>query len=140
MPQIVLFDEGKERILDWKTTEFVAAGIKMRLFKNNHTVVRGDTIAAYTTATFSGYADKTIGAWGAAALVGAGPQARAEAGLQTWTPSDALAGCDVYGYIVFDPADNTVLWGENDPNAPVRVGDDLRPYSVLPRLTEDTAP
>lgn len=139
MAQIVLANAGKVRILDWKRAEFAAAGIKIRLFKNNVAVAAGTAIGGYTTATFSGYADKTIGAWGAAALIG-GTVARIEAALQTWTPTDALAGCDIYGYIVFDPADNTVLWGENDPNAPVRVGDDLRPYSVLPRLTEDTAP
>ncbi len=64
---LVVCDNGKQTLLT-QLLAWLNANTRLRLFQNNHTPVHGDTAAAYTEASFPGYAFIALTAWGAVTL------------------------------------------------------------------------
>lgn len=135
---IQLAQQGKVRILEQKVAAWEGIPIKVRLYQNNYTPAPGGgfTLATFVQATFDGYADQDLDAWGVPALVGSAGYV--EHAVVTWTPTGTTTPNTIYGYVVYDPTDNTVLWAERHPAGGITVGGDLVPYSVMPTMLEET--
>lgn len=62
MPEYVVPDEGEPFLLKYLVTAAITPNesLVLRLFKNDYTPARDSTLASYVTATFGGYADRTL--------------------------------------------------------------------------------
>jgi hypothetical protein len=117
-------DEG----LDIMIPAYVAANdIKIKLFCNNHTPVRGDGVAQYTEAVGGGYALKTLTANTHSVDTGATPHDI------SWTPQTftftgpLTTNGTVYGYFITNSAGTKLLWAQllDAPFTPINNGDNL---------------
>ena len=87
-------------------------GAKLHLFKNAYTPTRGDTVASFTPADFTGYATSAALVWGAPYTDPAnGPQVVANA-VQFTSTGPFLVGNDIYGVYCTDAAGTTLLFAE----------------------------
>lgn len=114
---IIVPSEELVRSLDDYLGLLNSAGVVIRLFSNNHTPVIGDTVAAYTEATFSGYSSQTVGAWGGAVF--SSSKARSTATTpRTFTNSTGAVGNTIYGYYVTDAGGSDLVFAHRPDNGP----------------------
>jgi len=111
-----------------------AAGLKVRLFKNNYTPVAGSVIGSFTEANFSGYTPGSLGTLGAATTV-SGRASTTAATANTWTKSGAT-GNDIYGYYVTDAGGTVLYWAERGSAAPYSMNTNGEGLSVTPTVTQ----
>lgn len=85
------------------------ATCKMRLFTNNVTLVATNTLADFTSAAWTGYADVTLGTMAPATLVGGKAQTQPNTPPTfTFTSGGSVT---YYGWLIFDPAGAPTLIG-----------------------------
>src|SRR5581483_9867173 len=107
-------------------------GYKLHLFSNNVTVTDTTLIGSLTESTFGGYAAAVVSGWSAAAN-DASNGAFTQASLVTFTPTGAGLPANIYGYYFTDAAGSpTLLWAQNDPNAPVVLSNTSQSYTITP--------
>lgn len=123
----VFCQTGWKAILDHAVSDNLLK--RIRLFKNNHTPVNGDTAAAYTEADFSGYSGFQALTW-AAAVINGSVQGEIDATQVTWTHNGGATSNTVYGIYVTDAAD-VLTYAERFP-APVTMASngDAIPYTA----------
>jgi hypothetical protein len=136
MPALVNSEEGLKFVLNAITGAFNSGGVKLRLFKNNHTPVEGDTIGNYTEADFSGYAAVAIGPWNAATYSSGSASASATSS-QTFTNSTGAVGNDIYGYYVTDAGNTTLYFAQIASTVPIDMNTALQSLTVQPVYTTD---
>lgn len=108
-------------------------GLKIKLYKNNHTPADADTVADYTEADFDGYASKNLTAFGAAFL-NASNKGETDHTILTWTDTGAVTPNSIYGYYV-TTAGGALLWAEKLSNGPITMQANGDQYSVIPAFT-----
>ena len=126
---IVLSDVGADEFLaiilnDTRT----GTGFVLRLFTNSITPADTDVVGAYTEASGSGYAAKTLAKSGWTITTGNDPSDGVYA-QQTFTFTGPLAGsATVYGYYVTDTTGAILLWAERFPASltPYNNGDNVK--------------
>lgn len=94
-------------------------GLSLRLFQNNIVPADDDVTADYTVATFSGYANSTVPAFGAA--VPDGDDALATATPVAFVHNGGGVSNDIYGYYIVDGGGLLVL-ADRFAGAPVNIG------------------
>lgn len=96
--------EALKRILNDATPD----NLKLKLYTNNKTPAKADTVANYTESTATGYAAKTLTGtdWTYASNAGV---TTASFAAQTFTYTAAET---VYGYYVTNNAGTTLMWAE----------------------------
>jgi len=121
--------------LGWQSiwNDFVAAQrLKtIKLFQNNYVPLLTDVVAAYTEATFSGYASQTL-AWGSAFINGS-IQAEIDATPLTFTRSAGATSNTIYGIYVIDNA-GVLTYAERFP-APVSMSSAGDAITYTPKAT-----
>jgi hypothetical protein len=128
---LVVADQGKLDMLAPVAT-FLGANATLHLYQNNHTPLHGDTAAAYTEATFSGYAGIPLTSWGTPYL-SADFHAWIDEVLRTWTCTASSPANTIYGYYVLG-AGGRLLWAELAATS-VAINAAGQTYSVLPRFS-----
>lgn len=128
-------DNGVSKILGVKRTYLNSCSL--RLFVNNHAPVHGDTVAAYTEASFAGYAALTPLSFGAPSVDGTGKGTIADAS-HTWTATGAGLPQTVYGYYVTDP-DGSLVYAEANGGGFI-IGAAGVSYSVQLNVTDKVDP
>ncbi len=127
MSAIVMADEGIEIIMGtFFNNSPSAQDLKLKLFVNNYTPVRGMTMASFTEASGGGYAEKTLsnGSW----TIEANIPRDAKYANQTWTFIGAIdGGATIYGYYITNNSENKVIWAQriDTPFTPENNGDEL---------------
>ena len=111
-------------------------GAFLRLYVNAHTPVEGDTVAAYTEATYPGYAGVSMLGWSSAYL-NVGGKAQVDHAMVTFTAGLIVTPEDVYGIYVTDGAGN-LLYAEEDPAGPVNINTPGQTYTYTPAVTGNT--
>lgn len=87
-------------------------GAKVHLYQNSYTPQRGDTVANYTTADFSGYAASAVIAWGTPYSDPVnGPQVVGDS-KQFTSSGGSFVGNTIYGVYVTDTAGTGLLYAE----------------------------
>ena len=122
---MVWADEGLDVLIP---PYLVANDIKVKLFCNNHTPVRGDSVASFTEAAGGGYAAKTLGANTHTVDSGSTPHDISWS-PQTFTFTGPLTtNTTIYGYFVTNSAGTKVLWAQllDTPFVPANDGDNLQ--------------
>src|SRR6266436_3665549 len=114
---LVVCDNGKQTLLT-QLLAWLNANTRLRLFQNNHTPVHGDTAAAYTEASFPGYAFIALTAWGAVTLTADFHALTTEA-LETFASTGSSPVNTIYGYYITDLT-GALLWAELAP-APITI-------------------
>lgn len=108
----------------------------MKLFSNNFTPVATDTLGAFTVPADTGLLLGKTPVFAVATLNGLN-EGELIAPTLTWTASFSAGALTIYGYFVYDPADNTVVYSERAV-APFPVTAAGQTYSVTPRKVMDT--
>jgi hypothetical protein len=103
-------------------------GLSLRLFQNNITPADDDVTGDYTVATFSGYANSTVPAFGAAVPDGA--DAVATATSVVFLHNGGGVSNDIYGYYVVDGG-GLLVYADRFAGAPVNIGPG-EAYVVVP--------
>ena len=124
---------GEQKLLDVIRTG-IFNNATLRLFQNNITPADGDTLATYSVATFTGYANITLNAWGAVFTNGAG-KAETDETVRTFTQTGTAVTNTIYGYFVVAADGTTLLYAERNPAGGVAMDTTGKTYSVLPRFT-----
>jgi hypothetical protein len=125
--------DGAKQLLLTQLLSWLNANTRLRLFQNNHTPVHGDTAAAYTEASFPGYAFTALTSWGAVYLT-ADFHAFTDEVLRTFTATGSSPANTIYGYYITDLT-GALLWAELAPAA-VTINASGQTYSVLPRFSD----
>lgn len=128
---LVVVDTGKLDLLG-ALTSWLNANTVLRLFQNNHAPLHGDTISAFTEATFAGYAAINLGSWGGAYL-SADFHGWADETLRTFTSTGGSPVNTIYGYFI-TKGSSDLLWAEVAA-VPVTINAAGQVYQVLPRLS-----
>jgi len=116
-------------------SRLLAVNTSLRLFKSNTTPAEADTLATYTEADFTGYSAITLtgGSW----TVTPGAPTSAAYTQQTFTSSAGSQNQNVYGYVVVDSSDNTLLWAERFSDGPYNIANISDNIRVTPTITAD---
>lgn len=122
---------GWKAILDAATAANVMK--RIRLFKNDHTPVSGDTVGAYTEADFDGYPGFTALTW-AAAFVNATPAGETDATNIVWTKSAGATGNTIYGVYITDGS-NVLTYAERFA-APILMTSTGAAIDYTPKVTD----
>lgn len=85
------------------------ATLKMRLFTSNTTPSLTDTLATYTAAAWSSYADVVLGTMAAATLVGG--KAQTAPNVPPVFTNTSGSPVTYYGWLLFDPSGTPTLIG-----------------------------
>lgn len=130
---IVVADAGIDIMLP---AYFAASDVKLKLFCNNYTPVRGMTAGSFTEAAGGGYAAITLthGNWTEESNT---PRDLIYA-QQTFTFTGALTtNPTIYGYYITTSNDATVLWAQllDSTFTPANNGDNLK---ITPKLQAST--
>lgn len=123
-------DDGELRLLTMIQQTLGSSGSTLHLFVNDHVPADADLNAAYTEASFPGYASQAL-AW--AAPTNPAGVAQMTAPAKTWTATGASPQ-QVYGYMVRTQT-GFLLWAERDPNAPINMTVAGNSYTVVPVFT-----
>lgn len=87
--------------------------LRIALFVNDYHPLATSRWYDFQEATFGGYAQQLLDEWALPYLL-AGPLAKTEACVKTWTYNGAPPGQTVYGYYVLTPQ-SWVAWAERGP-------------------------
>lgn len=130
----ILMDDACKALVDAMSGHAAfPAGIKLRLFSNNHVPSNADTIASYTEATFAGYLAISLADPGASTVTGHVASATFAAATFTCTSGSQ----NVYGWYLTDTAGTKLYYAQADPAAPVTVSSaGLNTYTVTVTLSE----
>lgn len=130
MPQIIT-NSGERKLLE-RALKGPSPALKLGLFGNNATISPTVLKTAFTAPTFAGYADHDLPANGwAAAATNTDGQGDISHAQKSWNYTGATNQL-IYGYYVYDPADNAVLWA-NKFDTPRQVVD-AGGIDITPRL------
>lgn len=112
-----------------------AENLVLRLYQNNVTPAETDAAAAYTVATFTGYADITLtpASW----TVTEGAPTEAAYPQQTWTSSAAQTLQNIYGYYLTRVTSGRIAWAERFPSGPYGIANNGDNVKVTPKYTYD---
>ena len=124
-------DVGENLILEMIVNKTAAQNLDLWLFQSNTTPAEGDTLATYTEATFSGYAEIALtgASWGAAS---GGTIAYAQ---QTFTHDGGGTSNSIYGYLLQQTTSTTLLWVERDGSAPFTMDTNGDNIKVTPTIS-----
>jgi hypothetical protein len=124
-------DVGENKALEAIVNKTAPETLILRLYVNNITPSDTDTLATFTQATFSGYAQISLtpATWGAAAAGVITYSAQ-----QTFTCSGAATD-DVYGYFVIQTTSTVLMWAERDASAPFAVRNSGDAIKITPSLS-----
>lgn len=132
---IVIPNGGEAIVLEYLVNKDAPEDLVLRLFQNDVTPAEADTTAAYTEATFTGYASKTLaGASWATTLGAPSDVAFAE---QTFASTANQAVQNIYGYYYVRATTLDLVGAERFTNAPFAIqnnGDEIR---ITPQITAD---
>lgn len=123
-------DEGENYALEAFVGKTTATAPIVCLYKNNITPSDTDTVATFTEATFSGYANITLAgaSWNAAS--GGTITYSAQ---QTFTCSGAATD-DIYGYFIKSTTSSKCLWAERDAAAPFAIRNSGDTVKITPTI------
>lgn len=79
----------------------------LRLYKNDYTPVSGSTLASFTQANFTGYADQAVTDFGVVYDNGAN-EAETDTGVHTFSCTGTAVSNDIYGWVLFDAANKVI--------------------------------
>lgn len=107
------------------------------LFINNHIPTDADVFADYVEAGYQGYAEQTTSAWSPSAIVA--NQGLTQAATLVFLCTGPATPQDIYGYGVYLPGPNTLLWAELFQPGPLpmhNLGDTIIITPVLTSASE----
>ncbi len=107
------------------------ATLLLKLFSNNYTPVAASVAGSFTSATFTGYAIKTLSAagWNAATTV-AGKGVAVYGTAQTWASTSSET---IYGYFIVGGSSGILYWAETFASPrPIASGDTI---SITPQIS-----
>lgn len=105
------------------------------LFQSNTTPAEGDTLATYTEATFTGYANVTL--TGASWTVTGGAPSSAAYAQQTFTSSAGSQNQNVYGYFLKRLSSGDLVYAERFSDGPYNIVNNGDAIKVTPTITCD---
>ena len=107
---IVIPDVGKVRILEWLLEATDPAALKVGLFLNDETIDADSVYGDFTLTVTEGLSHKVLaeGSW---TVGSADPATATYDAEQSWTSTGATH--TLYGYLIWDDTDDTIMWGEN---------------------------
>jgi len=105
-------DVGEARLLGWAINNVTQQDLEMYLYTNIYTPVEGSTDGNFTIPLDEGLEAKTLtaGNWTVATAGGTTSATYQSGSPQTWTFTDD--SYTIYGYVVRDANDDTVIWAE----------------------------
>ena len=112
-----------------------AENLVLKLFQNNITPAETDAAAAYTVATFTGYANITLTA--ASWTVTEGAPSEAAYPEQSFISSAAQASQSIYGYNLTRVTSGRIAWAERFPAGPYAIANLNDTIKVTPKYTYD---
>lgn len=132
---IVIPNGGEVLALGFLVNKSVPENLKLRLFESNTTPAETDTIATYTTATFTGYADITL--TGASWTVTAGAPSTAAYAEQTFTSTAGGQAKSVYGYVYLRLTTGDIVGAERFTDGPYSIVNNGDAVKITPSITAD---
>ena len=126
---------GVQEMLKRALNVSATGDVKLHLYQNDVTPGESDTVATYTEATWTGYAEKTLtgGSW---TVTNADPS-EASYAQQTYTSTAGSQNQANYGYYVTNSANTILLWAERFTSAPYTIVNNGDTISVTPKFTLD---
>lgn len=134
---LVITNAGKLRILNLKKNYFGQCVVG--LFQNNYVPGPLTGIGNFTEANFNGYARKPL-IFLDPPVINAQGKGQMTSQLITWVPTGVLVQNTIFGYFVWNAADQLVVWSERNIAGAIIVGQDLSPFTAIINMTEDTDP
>lgn len=132
---LVVPNNGEADGLKYFVNKEAPQDLVLRLFKNDVTPGDADTAAAFTEATFTGYAAITLVGANWAAPVEGDPTSIAYA-QQSFTSSAAQALQNIYGWYMTRAASGRIAAAERFTNGPYPISNDGDFVKVTPTLTK----
>lgn len=124
---LIAANEGELTLLGWMLRDTsVTDGVHVHLYTNDYTPLATSTVASFTEATFTGYADVTLSraTWGAPSTVSG--KASSTYGTDPTFTCSGGASQTCYGYYVTTVDDATLLWAERfDTSRTIASGETL---------------
>lgn len=129
---LVVPDLGEIQMLEGVRYFFVNNGIHLKLYKNNYTPVDGSTLASFTEADFSGYA-QDVPSFGAVTTIG-NKAAMQDSMSRVFTHNGGGTGNTIYGYYVIWDTGPEICFAERFP-APISMAALGNTISILLHFT-----
>jgi hypothetical protein len=132
---IVVPNGGEVLALGFLVNKSTPENLKLRLYESNTTPSETDTIATFTTATFTGYADATL--TGASWTVTGGAPSSATYAEQTFTSTAGSQSKSVYGYCYLRTTTGDLVAAERFSDAPYSIVNNGDAVKITPAITAD---
>lgn len=126
-------------ILEAKRTLFNMQGQLMFLYINDRLPVWDDTTADFTPANYDGASGQNVN-WANAAILDGNGGAYMLGDSCIFTPTGVTVPNEVYGYFVVRLSDLQLVFAERFAGAPLEIGANLNPFTVVPRFVEISVP
>lgn len=132
---VTVMKDGLQKISDGGTVGLAA--LTIHLYQNNFTPTKGDTLAAYTEATFSGYAAQNSGALGGDVWDGVNFVWTQQAATVTFAVGAGGVPNNVYG-AYWTSADGKLIAAERFAGAPIVMNTLGFSIGYTPTLTSES--
>jgi hypothetical protein len=132
----LLVPNGGEVIaLSYLVNKSAPENLVLCLFQSNTTPAETDTIATYTEATFTGYANITLA--GASWTVTGGAPSSATYAQQTFTSTAGSQSQNIYGYYLKRATSGDLVYVERFTDGPYLIANNGDAIKVTPAITND---
>lgn len=130
---VVIPNQGEKIALEALVNKTAPQDLKLKLFKNNYSLVEGTTEANLTEADFTGYAEKSLAgsSWNAATT---GDPSYIDYAQQTFTSSAGSQNQAVYGYYLVQGTSGKLVWAETFSDGPYTIVNNGDTIKVTPRI------
>lgn len=133
---IILSQLLKTHVAQNMRDTYNSSGITIALFQNDWDPDCDPLLAAFTLATFSGYAAINVGNhWIGPTYAGMVATTQADA-VVTFTHNGGGVANDIYGYLAIRTDSGLLYWAEKNPGGPVNLSSAGQIYTVLPLWQE----
>lgn len=132
---IVVPDVGEVLALGFLVNKTVPENLVLCLYQNNITPAEADTVATYTAATFTGYAQITL--TGASWTITGGAPSSAAYAQQTFTSTAGAQNQPIYGYFLKRLTTGDLVYAERFSDGPYTIVNNGDNIKVTPTITAD---
>ena len=132
---IVVPDGGEVLALGFLVNKTVPENLVLCLYQNNITPAEADTVATYTAATFTGYAQLTL--TGASWVITGGAPSSAAYAQQTFTSTAGAQNQSIYGYFLKRLTTGDLVYAERFSDGPYTIVNNGDNIKVTPTITAD---
>ena len=133
---LVVPNVGEQKFLRYGLNVGVAEDQIIKLFQNNYTPTETDTVASFTEANFTGYAQVSLPGSGWS-IVSSGVTTATHSTTASFVSSVDQTAQNIYGYYVIGASTGVLLWAERFTGAPFIIAANGDTINVTPKITAD---